>query len=146
MVQANRCGPLWQSVQRNLERRAETSATAIRFNSAVVEIDETFRNCESETQSAELPGYRRISLLKWLKQRSQPLRFNSNPGVGNFEMKTFTFVVKRADGDPSALRGEFYRVVDQVPKNLLKPDAISQDMILFRLKLSCDLQLLRRDR
>jgi len=67
-------------------------------------------------------------------------------GVGNFEMKTFTFVVRRADGDLSALRGEFHCVVDQIPKHLLKPDAISQDVILFRLKLSRDLQLLRRDR
>ncbi len=101
---ADRCGSLWQSVQRNLERRAETSATAIRFDSAMVKIDETFGNRESETKSAELSAYRRISLLKWLKQRSQPLRFNSNPCVGNFEMKTFTFVVKRADRDLSALR------------------------------------------
>ena len=97
MVQADRCGSLWQSVQRNLERRTETSATALRFNSAVVEIDETFGNRESETKSAKLPAYRRISLLKWLKQRSQPLRLNSNPCVGNFEMKTSIFVVKRAD-------------------------------------------------
>ena len=91
MVQADRCGSLWQSVQRNLERRAETSATALRFNSAMVKIDETFGNRESETKSAELSAYRRISLLKWLKQRSQPLRLNSNPGVGNFEMKTSSF-------------------------------------------------------
>ena len=111
-----------------------------------MKIDETFGNGESETKSAKLSAYRRISLLKWLKQRSQPLRFNSNPGVGNFEMETFTFVVKRADGDLSALGSEFHRVVDQVPKHLLKPDAISQDVILFRLQLGRDVQLLRRDR
>ena len=104
MVRADCCGSLWQSVQCNLERRAETAATALAFDSAMVKIDETFGNGESETKSAKLSAYRRISLLKWLKQRSQPLRFNSNPGVGNFEMETFTFVVKRADGDLSALR------------------------------------------
>ena len=54
MVQADRCGSLWHSVQRNLERRAETAATALRFNSAMVKIDETFGNRESETKSAEL--------------------------------------------------------------------------------------------
>src|SRR5207247_8085778 len=119
-----------------------TSATAIRFNSAVVEIDETFRNCEPETKSAKLSAYRRISLFKWLKQRSQPLRLNSNPRVGNFEMKTSSFVVKRADGDLSALGGEFHCVVDQVPEHLLEPDAISQDVTLFRLKPARDVQLL----
>src|SRR5262245_32168035 len=110
----------------------------------MVEIDETFRNCESESKSAELSVHRRISLLKWLKQRTQALRFNSNPCVDNFEMKPFIFVVKRVNGDLSALRSEFHRVVDQVPKHLLKPDAISQDVTLFRLKVSRDLQLLRR--
>ena len=48
--------------------------------------------------------------------------------------------------DLSALRGEFHGVVDQVPEHLLKPDAISQDVIPFRLKLGRDVQLLRRDR
>src|SRR4029077_13574970 len=146
MVQTDRGGSVWQSVQPNLERRTETSATALCFNSAIVEIDETFGNCESETQSAELSAYRRISLLKWLKQRSQPLRLNSNPCVGNFEMKASISVVKRAERDLSALRGEFHGVVDQVPEHLLKPDAVSQDVILFRLQLSRDLQLLCCDR
>ena len=49
-------------------------------------------------------------------------------------MKTSMFIVKRADRDLSALRGEFNGVVDQVPEHLLKPDAISQDVKPFRLK------------
>src|SRR6476659_11336743 len=57
-------------------------------------------------------------------------------------MKTSSFVVKGADRDLSALRGEFHGVVDQVPEHLLKPDAISQDVILFRLELGRDDQLL----
>src|SRR5262245_32022600 len=101
----------------------------------MMEIDETFRNRQSETKSAELPGYRRIGLLKWLKQRSQPLRLNSNSCVGNFKMKTSSLVVKGADRDLSALRSEFHCVVDQVPKHLLKPDAVSQNVIPFRLEL-----------
>src|SRR6516162_199432 len=101
----------------------------------MVEIDETFRDRESETQSAELSAHGRISLLEWLKQRSQPLRFNSDSGVGNFEVKTRLRIVKRADRDRSSLRGEFHRVVNQVPKHLLKPNAISQDVTFFRLKL-----------
>src|SRR5512132_4089400 len=61
-------------------------------------------------------------------------------------MKPSSFVVKRADRDLSALRGEFHGVVDQVPQHLLKPDAISQDVTLFRLKLGRDDQLLCCDR
>src|SRR5215468_1286065 len=104
----------------------------------MVEIDETFRNRESETKSAELPVHRRISLLKGLKQRIQPLRFNSNSCVDNFEMKTCIFVVRCPNGDLPALRREFHCVVYQIPEHLLKPDAISQDVKLFRLKFSCD--------
>src|SRR6476620_4400027 len=146
MVHADRCGSLWLSIQHNLERRAETSTTAIRFNSAMVEIDETFGNRESETKSAKLPAHGGISLLKWLKQRRQSLRLDSNPCVFNFEMKASIFVVKRAERDLSALRGEFHGVVDQVPEHLLKPDAISQDVIPFRLKPDGEIKLLRRDR
>src|SRR5438874_1707085 len=93
MIQANRCRTLWQSVQRNLECRAETSAKALGFNSAMVKIDEAFGNGEPEAEAAELSAYRRVSLLKWLKQGSQPLRLNSNPSVGNFKMKTCSFII-----------------------------------------------------
>src|SRR5262245_2636616 len=128
MVQANPCRSIWYSLQHDFEGRAETSTTALRFNLAIVEVDEAFRNCESETKSAELSRHRRIGLLKWLKQRSQPLRLNSNPGIGNLKMKTSSFVVGRTDGDLSALRGEFHCVVYQVPKHLLKPDTVSKDL------------------
>src|SRR5262245_25797763 len=60
-------------------------------------------------------------------------------------MKTSSFVVKSADRNLSALRGELHRVVDQVPKYLLKPDAISQDVIFLRLKVSREIHLLRSD-
>src|SRR5215208_5261607 len=141
MVKANRFRSLWHRIQHNLERRAETSATALRFNSAVMEIDETFGNRESETKSAKLPGHGSISLLKWLEQGSQSLRLDSNPCVFNFEMKACIFVVKRAERDLSAVRREFHGVVDQVPEHLLKPNAISKDMKLFRFKPGEDLQL-----
>ena len=91
MVRPTVAVPSGLSVQHDLKRRAETAATALRFDSAVMEIDETFRNCESKTKSAELPAYRRISLLKWFKQRSQPLRLNSNPCIGQFRNENVHF-------------------------------------------------------
>src|SRR5215813_3513695 len=142
MIQANCCASPWKSVQNDLERRAETSTTALRFNLAMVEIDETFGNRKSGTKSAKLAGYRGISLFKWLKQRSQALRLNSNPCVGNFKMETSSFVVKRLDRDLSALCSEFNCVVDQVPEHLLKPDTISQDVIVCCLELVGDVYLL----
>src|SRR5947207_6683820 len=145
MVQANRCRTLWQSVERNLECRAETSASALGFNSAMVKIDETFGNGEPEAEAAELSAYRRVSLLKWLKQGSQPLRLNSNPSVGSFKMKTCSFVIKRADRDLSALCGKLDRVVDEVPKNLLKQIAIRKGRVQFLVELGRAIQLFRCD-
>src|ERR1051325_4087899 len=52
------------------------------------------------------------------------------------------FIVKCLDRDLSACGCEFHRVVDQVPKHLLKPDAISQDVTAFRFELSRYFQLL----
>src|SRR5437764_13143133 len=117
MVQANRCRTLWQSVERNLECRAETSASALGFNSAMVKTDETFGNREPEAEAAELSAYRRVSMLKWLKQGSQPLRPNSNHSVGNFKMKTCSSVMKRADRAGSALSVDLARGVAQAPKH-----------------------------
>ena len=134
MIRPNRFRSPWNSVQHNLKGRAETSATALPFNSTVVEIDETFGNRQAETKSAKLPAHGRISLLKWLKQGSQSLRLNSNPCVFNFEMKAAVFVVRRAERDLSTLRGEFHGVVDQVPEHLLKPYAISKDLVPVRFK------------
>src|SRR5690349_4232868 len=57
-------------------------------------------------------------------------------------MKSSSFVVKRANRDVSALRCEFHRVVDQVPEHLLKPDTISQDVIVCCLELVRDVYLL----
>src|ERR1044071_2189984 len=112
MTQTARWVALCESVQNNFERRSETSTTAFAFNLTMVEIDEAFRNGQSQSKSAELSCYRRICLFKWLKQRRQARGLDSTPGVGDFEMKAFCFVVKRADGDLSAFRSELYRVVD----------------------------------
>src|SRR5436190_23669050 len=145
MVESNRCRTLWQSVKRNLECCAETSASALRFNSAMVKIDETFGNGEPEAEAAELSAYRRVSLFKGLRHRSQPLRLNPDPGVGNFKMTTCSFVIKRAYRDLSTLCGELHGVVNQVPKHLLKPNAIRKDMVSFRVERGRHLQLFRCD-
>src|ERR1051325_454950 len=110
----------------------------------MVEINEKFRNREAETQSSELSSYRRISLLKWLKQGSQFLRLNSNSCVDNFKMKTSRLVVRCADRDLSALRREFHCVVDQIPEHLLKPNAISENVMPFCFKPTRYVQLFCR--
>ena len=98
-----------------------------------------FGNCETEAKAAKLPRHRSVSLFERRKQGSQSLGFNSNAVVRNFEMETATVVVKRADGDLSARCREFHGIIDQVPKNLLKPNTISRDVIFLRLEFRRDL-------
>ena len=54
-------------------------------------------------------------------------------------METAAVVVKRADRDLSVWWREFHRIVDQVPKYLLKPNAISQDVTFLRVEFAREL-------
>ena len=129
------CRSWRQSVECHLECCAEASPAALCLDFSMVKIDEPFGNCQAEPESAELPADRTISLLEGPKQGRQSLRFNSDSCVGNFEMKTGLLIIKRADGDFSILRGEFHRVVNQIPKHLLKPYAVREDVVLLCFKL-----------
>src|SRR4029453_9411210 len=126
-------------VESYLKRRAETPATALRFNCAMMKIDKMFGNRQTQAEAAKLTGHRGVSLLKWREQRSQPPRLNSNPVVGDFKMETAAFIVKVADGDLPARGTEFDGIIDQVPKYLLKSDTISQDVMLLRVESRRDL-------
>ena len=111
----------------------------------MVQIDKTFGNREPQAEPAELPGHGSISLLKWSKQGSEPIALNSNSVICDFEMETVCIIVEGADGDLSTGRREFHGVVDQIPKHLLKPDAVSQNVMPFRIELSRELQFLGRN-
>src|ERR1043166_2611263 len=134
----------WQTVQRYLKRSAETPATALRFDFAMVKIDQMLRNREAQAKPAKLAGHRSIRLLKWREQRCHPVGFNSNAVVSNFETETATLIVRSGNGDVSAWRSEFYGVVHQIPKYLLKADAISQNVMFVRVQFGRELQFLRR--
>src|SRR5215472_7029898 len=132
-------------VERDLERRAKTPATAFCCNCAVMKIDKMFGNGQSQTQPAKLPSHRRISLFEWPKERNQALAFDPNPVIGDFEMEPAALVIKRADGDLSTGWRKFHGVVDQIPKHLLQPDAISPDVTFSGVELRREPQFLHRD-
>jgi len=97
-----------------------------------MQLDQVFRDRETEAEPAELARHGSVRLLEWPEQRTQPLGFNANPIVSNVEMKTATIIAGSADGNFSRVWCELHGVVDQIPKHLLKPDAICLDMMLFR--------------
>ena len=60
-------------------------------------------------------------------------------------MEPATLVVVGANGDLSTLWREFHRVVDQIPKDLLKPNAVSPNAMFFCVQFGRDFQFLRRN-
>lgn len=79
-----------------------TSAPAFRFDHPAVKIDEMLRDRKTQPKPAELTANGRIGLLEWLKERSQPVAFDSNSIIGDRELKTAATVVACPDGDLSA--------------------------------------------
>src|SRR5437667_7738307 len=85
-------GSFGNRVQCHLEGRPEAASTALGFDHAVVQIDKTVGNREPQAEAAELAGHRSISLLEWSKQGSEPLAFNSNSVIYDFEMETVCII------------------------------------------------------
>src|SRR5881409_839660 len=116
--QASGSDALWQAVQRYLKRSAETPSATLRFDFSTVKFDQMLGNRQAQAKATKLPGHRSVSLLKRREQRCQPLGFNSNAVVSNFETETATLIVRSGNGDLSAWRSEFCGVVHQIPKYL----------------------------
>ncbi len=74
----------------------------------------------------------------------QLFRFNSNPGIGNLEHKTPIFVYC-ADGNSTILLRKLHRIVDQIPKHLLKSDRVGPDMVAVRAEVHDQIQLFLED-
>src|SRR6266404_7024622 len=118
-------------VKCHLESRAITSPAALPFDRAAMKIDKMFRNRQAQAEPAKLTTERRISLLEWPEQRSLPFDFNSDAVISDLKLKTTIIVIGAPDLDLSAGRGEFYGVVNQVPKHLLDSNRIRPDVILL---------------
>jgi len=50
-------------------------------------------------------------------------------------------IVRGANGDSTILLGKLRRIVDQIPKDLLKPDSVGPDMVATRAEVHHKIQL-----
>jgi hypothetical protein len=57
-----------------------------------MEIEQSFRNRQTETESAKLPGNGTLALMERLEDSTLPFRLNANAGVGDFEHKPSSLV------------------------------------------------------
>ena len=56
-----------------------------------------------------------------------------------------SFEIARFDRDLAALRSEFHRVLDQVPKDLLQPRRVAVDVVVLGLEPEFELEFLLQD-
>src|SRR6266576_1191922 len=107
---------LGDRVKCDRKSRAITSATALPVDRATMKINKMFRNRQTQSKPTKLTTGRRVSLLEWPEERSLPFDFNSDPVISDLKLKTTVIVVGAPDLDLSAGRGEFYGIVNHVPK------------------------------
>jgi hypothetical protein len=63
------------------------------------------------------------------------VEFDSDPIIGDLELKTTAIIVGGADVDLSAGRSEFYGVVNQVPEDLVDAYRVGLDVMLLRSQM-----------
>ena len=81
---------------------------------------------ETKSQSAVVPGSRRISLAKPLENMGKKIRFNLFAGIRDVQLQMRVNSLQY-DLHATAARSEFDRVGQQIPDDLLKAAGISGD-------------------
>src|ERR1700730_5869705 len=78
----NRCNQRFaQKIERNSKRRAPVFSFAVNTDRPAVEIEQSFRNGQTQTQSPELSRNRTFALVESLEDASLPFRLDANARV-----------------------------------------------------------------
>ena len=100
-------------------------ARAFHTNLSAVRIDHRFRNGKAETEPAEAPRNRRLSLFERIEDFSNLVLFNADAGVGDPNFNFIRLRVGSHDRDSPIVRRKLHAVLDQVPKDLLQTRRIA---------------------
>src|ERR1700730_19449510 len=74
-----------QQIEKNSKRRAPVFSFAVNTDRPAVEIEQSFRNAQAQTQPPELSRNRTFALVEILEDATLPLRFDTNPSIADFE-------------------------------------------------------------
>src|SRR2546430_2756359 len=108
-------------------------------------IDHRLGNGETQSQAAETPRDRALTLLKSVKDFVDLFLLDPDPGVGDSDFDLLRPRVVCLYNNATVLRCEFHTVLDQVPKNLLQTGRVALNVGLSSAKLKFCLDLLGRD-
>src|SRR5439155_5162081 len=66
---------------------------------------------------------------------------NSHAGIGNFNAQLVARIVSRENRNLAAVRRKFHRVLNQVPKDLLKPRPVGLEVEFFRGQIESKIEV-----
>ena len=118
---------------------AEAVARARHGDRAAMQLDQIFCRWRDRVRARRTACGVVVALLERLEQRVLPLRLDADAGVDDFKAET-RLLVTSADLDLAAGSGEFDRVVDQVPEDLLDPHRVAPDVVVVRGPVRRDVQ------
>ena len=121
--------------------RTTAHAFAVGADRAAVGFDDRIRDRQAEAEPAVAMLAGDVALLKCLEDVRQRLGTDADAGILDAHRDAALVVVARPHGDGPAGRGEFERVFEQVPKDLLQPRGIDVRVIPRRFELEIDAHL-----
>ena len=115
-----------QAGKRQRETAALSAAAARRFQHASVQLADLFGDGETEAQAPVLACRRLIGLAKPLEDMRQKFGRNPDARIGDDD-RAVAVVCAQLDAHRAAGLGEFHRVGQQIPDDLLQPIAVAGD-------------------
>ncbi len=124
-------------IQRELDAKgsAMSPALALRGDAPVLQLDETLRDRQAQTDSPETMAAVVIFLDESVEHPGNHLRRNADAGIADhFHLECFRILrrITCAHRNGATARGELDGVLEHVPKDLLQPHGIGPDRVSRR--------------
>ena len=121
------------------EGRAEASPGTFGADRSAMKVHDCLGNRQAQSQSVGTRPLQPVSTFKGVENERQCPRVDPHPGVFHRQGNFPGFGIGRAHGDESARAGKLDRVLEKVPKHLMKSGSITIDMMLSGIQFKPNL-------
>src|SRR5260370_12790232 len=83
-------------------------------------INHRFRDGKAEAKTSKTAGDRNLALFEGVEDFIDLFRLDPNASIGDSDFNLLRRRIGRFDNDTAFSRGEFYAVLDKIPKHLLQ--------------------------
>src|SRR4051794_3222731 len=88
-----------QEIEKNSKRTAFVLAGAFHCDGAAVQVQQCFRNGQTEAETSESPGDRTFTLMERLENARLLFRIDADSGISDLKYEVLPFII-RANTDP----------------------------------------------